>query len=117
MATPADCLFCKIIERKIAAKIVFENDTVLGFKDVNPQAPVHVLFAPKKHIADISELKAEDMAFLTELVAAANAAAREFKVDASGFRLVFNAKTDGGQTINHLHLHLLGGRRMHWPPG
>ena len=117
MSTNADCLFCKIVDRKIPAQIVFENDSVLGLKDINPQAPVHLLFLPKRHMNDISDVKKEDSALLADLVCAATEASREFKVASSGFRLVINTKDDGGQTVGHLHLHLLGGRCMHWPPG
>ena len=110
------CLFCGIAERKIPSAVVFENDRVLGFKDVKPQAPLHVLFIPKKHIANVYELDRAD-GLLDELVSAANHTALKENVQERGFRLVINCKADGGQTVDHLHLHLLGGRKMTWPPG
>ena len=112
-----DCLFCKIIEKKIPAKIVFEDDSTLAFEDINPQAPVHVLVIPKKHIATTLDINDEDNALLGRLVQTANRIARERKVADTGFRTVMNCNKDAGQTVFHIHLHLLGGRAMHWPPG
>lgn len=113
----ADCLFCRIVRRQIPSAVVYETDAVLGFKDANPQAPVHVLLVPKKHLAGIQEIPFEPPGFLDELVRAANRVAEDSKISASGYRLVINCKKDGGQTVDHLHIHLLGGRRMTWPPG
>ena len=115
--TPGDCLFCKIAQRKIPAEIVYESDDVLGFKDLHPQAPVHVLFIPKKHLNDVQELSAADPCLPNSLILAANGVARQTGIAAGGCRLVINSKKDGGQTVDHLHLHLLGGRKMTWPPG
>lgn len=111
-----DCLFCKIVDRKISASIVYETEETLGFKDVNPQAPVHFLFVPKKHIENIADAPASDSA-VPHLVEGARIAAQTHKIDREGYRLVFNYLQNGGQTVNHLHLHLLGGRKMNWPPG
>jgi histidine triad (HIT) family protein len=115
--TAPDCLFCKIVERKIPAAVVFESELVLGFKDVNPQAPVHVLFVPKRHLAGAYEVSASHGDVMTPLVLAANQVAKDMGVFESGFRLVLNNKKDAGQAVDHLHLHLLGGRRLGWPPG
>src|SRR4051812_27907403 len=113
----ADCLFCKIINRDIKAAIVYEDDQVLAFNDINPQAPTHVLVIPKRHIESLSELKAADDQLVGELVRRAAAIARERGIAASGFRTVFNTNRDAGQTVFHIHLHLLGGRSLAWPPG
>lgn len=115
--TVPDCLFCKIIERKIPGSIVFESDSVVGFKDANPQAPVHVLFVPKRHVEGAYALGSGDTDVMMPLVLAANQVARESGVSNGGYRLVINNKKDAGQTVDHLHLHLLGGRRLGWPPG
>jgi histidine triad (HIT) family protein len=112
-----DCLFCKIIEKKIPAKIIFEDDSTLAFEDINPQAPVHVLVIPKKHIATTLDISDEDNELLGRLVQTANRIARERGVADTGFRTVMNCNKDAGQTVFHIHLHLLGGRAMHWPPG
>lgn len=114
-----ETIFSKIIRKEIPAEIVFENDEVLAFKDINPQAPVHVLIVPK--ITDIQTTREIDPnkhnALLGSLFEAANVIAKDFGVDESGFRLVLNCGADAGQEVYHLHLHLLGGRKMNWPPG
>ncbi|MGH7198581.1 MAG: histidine triad nucleotide-binding protein [Candidatus Omnitrophota bacterium] len=116
--TDPDCLFCKILSRKIPSTVVYENDDVLGIEDINPQAPVHALMISKTHIAGVHEISPSSYPGAADrLVHAANEAARRFKIDGAGYRLVINCKKDGGQTVDHLHLHLLGGRRMTWPPG
>jgi histidine triad (HIT) family protein len=113
-----DCLFCKILDRKVPSTVVYENEDVLGIQDVNPQAPVHALMITKKHISGIHEIGAPGHSGMADsLVRAANETARRFKIDEAGYRLVINCRRDGGQTVDHLHLHLLGGRRMSWPPG
>ena len=117
MANPPDCLFCKIIDRKIPSQTVYETDKVLGFKDVNPQAPVHVLLVPKTHLEGVHEIGVEHSGFIEPLVMAANQVAQDLGIGKSGYRLVINCKKEAGQTVDHLHLHLLGGRRMNWPPG
>jgi histidine triad (HIT) family protein len=113
----SDCLFCKIIGREIPGSIVYEDQRVLAFNDVNPQAPTHVLVVPKRHIASLNELSVEDDQLLGELVRRAAAIAKERGISAGGFRTVFNTNGDAGQTVFHIHLHLLGGRSMAWPPG
>ncbi|KPK01766.1 MAG: hypothetical protein AMK71_04430 [Nitrospira bacterium SG8_35_4] len=112
-----DCLFCKIINKEIPAKIVFEDDTVLAFEDINPQAPVHILVIPKKHIATSLAVTEEDHALIGQLLQTANSLARDRGVAEQGFRTVVNCNRDAGQTVFHLHLHLLAGRPMNWPPG
>ena len=112
-----NCLFCQIVEGKIPSQVAFESGDVLGFHDIHPQAPVHVLFIPKHHLAGVDELNSKNQAQFLALFAAANQVARDLKIHEKGYRLVLNCKSDGGQTVDHLHLHLLGGRRMTWPPG
>ena len=111
------CLFCKIIAKEIPSKIVYEDDEVLAFEDINPQAPVHVLVIPKKHIATSLEIPEEDNALIGRLVQVANNIARHRGAADNGFRTVINCNRDAGQTVFHIHLHLLAGRPMHWPPG
>jgi len=111
-------IFKKIIDKEIPAQIVYETETVLAFKDINPQARIHVLIIPKREIPSVREINSkEDSALMFELVSAANKIAKDMGIFDSGFRLVFNAGRDGGQDVYHLHLHLLGGRKMTWPPG
>jgi histidine triad (HIT) family protein len=112
-----DCLFCKIIAREIPGSIVYEDDRVIAFNDIRPQAPTHVLVVPKRHIESLNELQPGDDQIVGELVRRAAAIAKERGVSASGFRTVLNTNRDGGQTVFHIHLHLLGGRSMQWPPG
>ena len=113
-----DCIFCKIAHGEIPSTKVYEDDTVLAFRDLEPQAPEHVLVIPKKHIGSVLALTDADKELaghiLTEVVPAV---ARSCGVDAGGFRLVTNTGADGGQTVGHLHFHLLGGRSLMWPPG
>jgi histidine triad (HIT) family protein len=113
----ADCLFCKIINGDIPATIVYQDDHVLAFNDVNPQAPTHVLIVPKRHIATLSDLTPDDDQIVGELARRAAAIASERGISAGGYRTVFNTNRDAGQTVFHIHLHLLGGRAMAWPPG
>ena len=113
----ADCLFCKIIKREIPASIVYEDDRMLAFNDINPQAPTHVLVVPKRHIESLNELVAGDDGMVGEVVRRAAAIAKERGISESGFRTVFNTNRGAGQTVFHIHLHLLGGRSMAWPPG
>lgn len=111
------CLFCKIARKIIPSDVVYETGGILGFRDIHPQAPVHVLFIPKSHVSGVHEVTQKREGCLEGLFIAANHVAREQKIHDSGYRLVINCKKDGGQTVDHLHLHLLGGRRMSWPPG
>lgn len=111
------CLFCRIIKREIPASIVYEDDRVLAFNDINPQAPTHVLVVPKKHIATLNDLAAGDDQIVGEVVRRAAAIAADRGISAGGFRTVFNTNKEAGQTVFHIHLHLIGGRSMHWPPG
>src|SRR5258708_2914745 len=113
-----DCLFCKIVAGSIPANKVYEDEHAVAFRDINPQAPVHVLIVPKKHIAGLSDLRGhdEEKLLLGHLHAIASDLAREHKLD-KGYRTVINTGEDGGQTVFHIHVHLLGGRAMHWPPG
>jgi histidine triad (HIT) family protein len=112
-----DCLFCKMVERQIPASIVYEDDRVLAFNDINPQAPTHVLVIPKRHIASLNELTADDDGIVGELARRAAAIALARGIAAGGYRTVFNTNRDAGQTVFHIHLHLLGGRSLAWPPG
>jgi histidine triad (HIT) family protein len=112
---PDDCLFCRIVGGEIPADVVAETETVLAFRDVNPQAPLHVLVIPRVHVANAAELAAADPATTAELVTVAGQVAAEAGHDS--YRLVFNTGADAGQTVFHAHLHLLAGRAMTWPPG
>ncbi len=112
-----DCLFCKIAHHKIPSQIVFEADEILAFEDITPQAPVHILLIPKKHFETVLDLKAEDSQLIGQLQLVAIKLAKEKGLSEKGFRLVYNCKQDGGQSVQHVHLHLLGGRKMTWPPG
>jgi histidine triad (HIT) family protein len=111
------CLFCKIIEREIPANIVLENDHVLAFTDLHPAAPVHALVIPKRHISSIHDATPADASLLGELMLAGRAVASSLGVSEGGYRLVINNGVDAGQSVHHLHLHVLGGRVMAWPPG
>lgn len=111
-------IFTKIINKEIPADIVFESENILAFKDINPKAPVHVLIIPKIEIPKVTDIKgSEHGALLGEMIDAANKIAKDFEIADDGFRLVFNCGNNGGQEVYHLHLHLLGGRKMNWPPG
>ena len=112
-----DCIFCKIVSGGIPAEKVFENDHVIGFQDLNPQAPTHVLIIPKKHVSTINDLQDEDKALVGEMFMAARQIAADQGLAEKGYRTVMNCNEEAGQTVFHIHLHLLGGRRMQWPPG
>jgi histidine triad (HIT) family protein len=112
-----DCIFCKIIRGEIPCNKAFESDKFLAFNDINPQAPQHVLIIPKKHIPTVLEIKPEDRELIGDLFMVANQLAKDFNIDQTGFRTVFNCNRDAGQAVYHIHLHLLGGRIMGWPPG
>jgi histidine triad (HIT) family protein len=113
----SDCLFCGIVEGKIKGSIVYQDDSVVAFKDSNPKAPVHVLIVPRRHVAGILDLKADDEGVIGHIFEVAARLAREQGIASSGFRVVVNSGADAGQSVFHLHYHLLGGRRMTWPPG
>ena len=112
-----DCLFCKIFAKEIPAKEVYRDDQVVAFEDIRPVAPTHVLVIPKEHIATVHDLEPVNAAMLARLFEVANRVADERKIDRDGYRLVLNKGPQAGQTVYHLHLHLLGGRTMNWPPG
>ncbi|MBM3500219.1 MAG: histidine triad nucleotide-binding protein [Armatimonadetes bacterium] len=112
-----DCLFCRIVAKEIPATVVAEDDELLAFKDINPQAPIHLLIIPKRHIANTAASEAGDEALLGRLLRFGCRAAGEAGVAESGFRLVLNNGPDSGEAVPHLHLHVLGGRRLAWPPG
>jgi histidine triad (HIT) family protein len=114
--TDPDCLFCKIVAKEIPAEVVLDRDDVLAFRDVNPQAPTHVLVVPKEHLASLEAVGAGHQPLLASLVDAVNEVARADGVD-GGFRMVTNVGPAAGQSVDHLHLHVLGGRAMTWPPG
>jgi histidine triad (HIT) family protein len=112
-----DCLFCKIVEKKQPAKILYEDDDVLAFEDISPQAPTHVLIIPKKHIATTNDIEVSDLKLVGAVVYRASELAKELGIAERGYRLVFNCNQHAGQAVFHIHCHLLGGRRMQWPPG
>ena len=112
-----DCLFCKMVRREIAPDVVYEDDDVLAFRDISPQAPTHILVIPKTHIASLNELGTDDATLVGKMYLAAQRIAREEGVADSGYRTLVNCGSDGGQTVFHVHLHLLAGRQMTWPPG
>lgn len=115
MAT--DCIFCRIANKEIPATIVHEDKQIIAFQDINAKAPVHVLIIPRKHIAGIKEVGEADLEIVAHIFASAKKIAAGQKIDRSGFRLVVNSGADAGQAVNHLHVHLLGGRQLSWPPG
>jgi len=115
--TDQDCLFCKILDGDIPADIIYESDLAIAFRDVNPQAPVHVLIIPRNHIATINDLDTDDAAMVGGLFMAAKEIARDEGLADDGYRVVMNCNAAAGQSVFHLHLHLLGGRSLAWPPG
>jgi histidine triad (HIT) family protein len=112
-----DCIFCRIAEKKLPSKLIYEDEFAVAFEDINPQAPVHVLVIPRKHIPTSLNLKEEDNVLVGRLFQVANTIARQKGIAERGFRIVMNCNAEAGQTVFHLHIHLLGGRAMHWPPG
>jgi len=111
------CLFCKMVAGEIKPDIVHEDDEILAFRDIHPQAPTHILIIPKRHIATLNDLRPEDVALVGKLFLAAQRIAKQEGIAETGYRCLFNCNRDAGQEVFHLHLHLLGGRRMSWPPG
>ena len=112
-----DCIFCQIVQGTIPTTKCYEDDTVIAFEDINPQAPVHMLVIPKKHINSLAEVQEEEAELMGRLILAATKLARERKLDGSGYRVIVNTGREAGQTVFHLHVHVLGGRSFQWPPG
>ena len=115
--TEKDCLFCKILAGEIPADIIHESETALAFRDINPQASTHVVIIPKRHIATMNDLKVDDEAVVGSLFTAARVIARQEGLADRGYRVVMNCNEDAGQSVFHIHLHMLGGRQLSWPPG
>lgn len=113
----SDCVFCKIVSGEIPSTKVYEDDKVLAFKDINPEAPVHIVIIPKNHIESLNSIKEEDINIISHILITAKNLAKDLGISEKGYRLVNNCGKDGGQTVNHLHFHLLGGRLLQWPPG
>lgn len=111
------CLFCKIIDKEIPATILYEDEQVIAFNDINPQAPHHIIIIPKKHIATINDIANDDAALIGQMTLTGAKLAKELGLADNGYRLVMNCNQHGGQTVFHIHLHLLGGRQFSWPPG
>lgn len=109
-----DCVFCRIIKKEIPAEFVYEGEEIVVFKDIEPIAPIHFLIVPKKHIPSVDHLSGNDKILIGELILVAQELARKYKVDKNGYRLVFNVGKDAGGSVEHLHLHLLGGRKLSW---
>lgn len=112
-----DCIFCKIASGEIESKKVYEDENVFAFYDLSPQAPVHILFIPKKHISHIDDITEDDSKIIGKIYLAITKVAKDLELDEKGYRVVLNNKEDGGQSVNHIHFHLLGGRSFNWPPG
>ncbi|ADL07676.1 histidine triad nucleotide-binding protein [Thermosediminibacter oceani] len=112
-----DCIFCKIVRKEVPAAVVYEDNDILAFKDINPQAPIHLLIIPKQHLTSIMDIDDSNGDIVKKILLVAKNLARKNNIDNKGFRLVVNTGNDGGQTVHHLHFHLLGGRFMTWPPG
>ncbi|MBT3011408.1 MAG: histidine triad nucleotide-binding protein [Candidatus Thiodiazotropha sp. (ex Lucina aurantia)] len=113
----SDCLFCKFVNGEIKPDKVYEDDELLAFRDISPQAPIHILVIPKRHISTLNDLESDDEALMGKLILAAQRVAKEEGIDEVGYRTVINCNEDAGQSVFHIHLHLLGGRHMKWPPG
>ncbi len=112
-----DCLFCKIAQGEIPATVIFEDKEIMAFRDIRPQAPTHILVIPKRHIATINDTQNSDCSLLGSMILCAKKLAQQEELSEQGYRLVFNVNSGGGQEVYHIHLHLLGGRQMTWPPG
>lgn len=113
----SDCLFCKIVKKEISADIIYENKSVLAFKDINPQSPVHILVIPKKHISSLNDLQDQDDEILSNVFKAIKTITKDLNIEKDGYRVVINTNKNGGQEVQHLHFHILGGRQLKWPPG
>ena len=112
-----DCLFCKFVSGEIAINKLYENKDILAFKDINPQAPIHFLIIPKVHIPTLNDLEKRNIALVGKLSLIASKLAKEYKISENGYRTIMNCNSDAGQTVFHIHLHMLAGRRLKWPPG
>lgn len=112
-----DCLFCKIISGDIPSDIIYQDDNIIAFNDINPKAPEHKLIIPRQHISTINDLTPEHSSLVGDMVLVAQKLAKDLEIDEAGYRLVFNCNAGAGQEVYHIHLHLLGGRQMQWPPG
>jgi histidine triad (HIT) family protein len=112
-----DCLFCRIVAKNIPADILYEDDQVVAFRDINPQAPTHILIIPRQHIATLNAIESEHDSLLGHMVLTAKKLAAQEGISENGYRLIMNCNDDGGQTVFHIHMHVVGGRRLSWPPG
>ena len=112
-----DCLFCKFVTGEIAIDKLYENKDILAFKDINPQAPIHFLIIPKVHIPTLNDLEKKNIALVGKLSLIASKLAKEYKISENGYRTIMNCNSDAGQTVFHIHLHMMAGRRLKWPPG
>ena len=112
-----NCIFCKIISKEVPSKIVYEDERVLAFEDINPRAPIHILLIPKEHFGTLHEIPEEKKDILSHLLLKARQVAQEKGIAENGYRIVLNTERDSGQEVFHIHFHLFGGRRMNWPPG
>lgn len=112
-----DCLFCKIAKNEIPANIIYRDDEVLAFDDISPRAPIHKIIIPQKHIATLNELRDEDNELIGQMMQSAVMLAKQLNIAEEGYRIISNCNSGGGQTVFHIHMHLLGGRQMTWPPG
>lgn len=112
-----DCIFCKIASREMESDVVYEDEDIIAFKDLQPQAPVHVLIIPKKHISGLTALASDDALLVGKIVGLCGWLAKRFSISQCGFRLVANSGPDAGQAVDHLHFHFFGGRKFNWPPG
>lgn len=112
-----ECLFCKIVDKEIPAEIIFDSNKLLAFKDIDPQAPVHILIIPKEHITTTNDLSNKHNELIGDIILTAKRLASEYDIAEDGYRMVLNCNKKGGQAVYHIHLHLLGGRQMKWPPG
>lgn len=113
----ADCIFCEIVNNRMKSDIVYQDEDLVAFNDINPQAPVHTLIVPRKHIESLHDMKPEDADIMSHMVRIVKIITEKYRLKEGGYRLVVNCGINGGQTVPHLHLHILGGRRMTWPPG
>lgn len=112
-----DCIFCKIAQKEIPSNILYEDDRVVAFKDAEPQAPIHILVIPKEHIESFNELDDKNIKLISDILLTIRKLAKDLGIEEDGYRIVNNCGKDGGQTVSHIHFHLLGGRKFSWPPG